>query len=220
VFKSGLGWILREVKGADLRKNVCDTARNVRRHAYGYIDGIMKIAEGHNARLVGRIWVKGIGKPINGNSIFSFSIQQIYADFHDYLARNNDAGIVIVDSRLKHLNTPVAHSIFTQKFKQTGDLYPRIIELPAFSHSDNHAGLQLCDMFCSAIMMPMAVQTYCVGHINNVHVRPKYADLKKRFAARCALLQHRYNRAAVGRRGGFIVSDDLGQRSGRLLFVP
>jgi hypothetical protein len=151
-------------------------------------------------------------------SVYTYSIQSIYADFQHYLTENNDFGTVIVDSRLKHLNTRVAHSIFTQKFKSTGDTYDRIIELPAFSHSDNHAGLQAADALCSAFMTPIAINTYCTGAVTNIHVRPGYSQIKDRYKSRCQKLQHRYKEANGKGRGGFIVSDGLAQRVGGLMF--
>jgi len=45
----------------------------------------------------------------------------------------------------------------------SGDLYDRLIELPTFAHSDNHAGLQVADAMCSALLTPIAVNTYCAG---------------------------------------------------------
>lgn len=213
-----LGWVLPEVKGSELRKNACASSRNVRRHAFGCMDAMMRLFEACNAKVAGRVWVKGIGQPLNGMSVYTYSIQSIYADFQNYLDANNDYGMVIVDSRLKHLNTAVAHSIFTQKFRAAGDAYDRIVELPAFSHSDNHAGLQAADMLCSAFMTPIAVHTYCAGHVNNMHVRPGYQALKDRYKEDCRKLQHRYREANGKSRGGFIVSDGIGQRAGGLMF--
>jgi len=213
-----MGWMLKEIKGGDLRKDACEGGRNLRRHALGYLGEVVGLVERVGGRLVGRVWIKGIGAPLNGNSVYNYSIQSIYADFQDFLVKHNDYGTVIVDSRLKHLNTAVAHSIFTQKFKVTGDAYNRVIELPAFSHSDNHAGLQVADTLSSAVMAPMAIHTYCVGHVTNVHVRPRYAAIKDRFKVRCQALQHRYNGANGHTRGGYIVSDALAKRPGGLMF--
>lgn len=213
-----MGWMLREVKGNDLRRDVCDPNRNVRRHHLGFMGEILKLCEECDAKIVGRIWVKGIGQPINSTSIYTYSIQAIYTDFQNYLTQQDDVGFVIADSRVKHLNTTVAHSIFTQKFKGTGDAYDRIIELPAFSHSDNHAGLQVADALCSAILTPIVVHTYCAGHVNSVHVRPGYVRVKDRFAAACRKLQHRYTEASGRDRGGMTVSDGIGGRPGGLMF--
>lgn len=213
-----MGWMLQEIKGSEIRKDACEGNRNIRRHRMLFLDKVLSILERSDAKILGRVWVKGIGNPLNGTSIYTFSLQSIYTDFQNYLTKEDDVGFVIADARVKHLNTVVAHSIFTQKFKGTGDSYDRIIELPAFSHSDNHAGLQLADLVCSALMTPIAVTTYCANHINSVHVRPGYAEMKTAFAKRCCMLQHRYQEASGRSRGGFVVSDQIGQRPGGLMF--
>lgn len=213
-----MSWMLAEVKGSELRKDAVEGNRNLRRQRLGYMNEMMDVLETCDAKLTGRIWVKGIGAPLNGTSVYTFSLQSIYTVFQNYLTLTGDVGFVIVDSRLKHLNTPVAHSIFTQKFKGTGDSYDRIIELPAFSHSDNHAGLQMADMVCSAFVTPIAINTYCQGHVTSVHVRPGYADLKSAYAPRIRAMQHRYNEASGTAKGGFTVSDGIGHRPGGLMF--
>lgn len=76
-----MGWILPEIKGSEVRKNACDSSRNVRRHAVGFVDKTVKILEDADAKLVGRVWIKGIGKPLNGTSVYTFSIQSIYTVF-------------------------------------------------------------------------------------------------------------------------------------------
>ena len=212
-----LAGILEEVKGSELRKNACQSNRH-RRHVFGFLNGILDICEQNDAKLVGRIWVKGIGQPFDGMAVYTSSIQAICAYFHDYLARQNDLGIVIADSRLKQLNSPVAHSIFTQKFKSSGDLYDRLIELPTFAHSDNHAGLQVADAICSALVTPIAIKTYCEGHVRNVHVRPKYSHFKTNYSARVRALQHRYQEANGKWRGGLVVSDSIAQKDGNWMF--
>lgn len=213
-----MGWILPEIKGGDLRRDACATARNSRRAAFTYLSEIMKLCKECDAKIAGRAWVKGIGVPLNGVSVYTYSIQSIYNDFQQYLTTSDDVGVVIVDSRLKHLNVQVAHSVFTQKFKSTGDTYDRIIELPAFSHSDNHAGLQVADTICSAFVTPIAIYTYCTGHVQNVHVRPGYQDIKQTYASDLQSMQHRYTLATGQSRGGLIVSDALGHKVGGLMF--
>ncbi|EUB97529.1 Protein of unknown function DUF3800 [Rhizobium sp. CF080] len=213
-----MAWVLHEVKGAELRKAICSGNRNERRHGLGYLQEILELMQSCDIRITGRVWIKGIGAPIKGVPIYTSSIQSIYSDFQSYLTSTNDTGFVVLDSRLKHLNTQVAHSIFTQKFKGTGDAYDRIIELPAFSHSENHAGLQVCDTLCSAILMPMALHTYCSGYVQSVHIRPRYQDIKEKFGVEVMRLQHRYTEASGRHRGGLVVADALGGRPGGLLF--
>ena len=140
--------------------------------------------------------------------------------FQKYLETQDDLGIFIADSRTARDNTQVSHSIFTQKFKLSGDKYDRIIDLPTFAHSNNHAGLQLSDWVCSGILTPMTIETYCVGHVNSVHVRPGYTEIKSRFKDQIKPLQFRYQEANGRWRGGITVSDSIASRSGALLFRP
>jgi hypothetical protein len=216
-----LDWIRAELKGSELRKQACSASRNERRHAFGVLDAFTELASSCGALVAGRIWIKGIGKGVNGMSIYTYSIQSIYQDFQRHLQQENDIGFVVVDSRLKHLNSQVAHSVFTQKFKGSGDSYDRIVELPAFSHSDNHAGLQLADVVCSAIVTPCAIQTYCEPVLKSIHIRPGYSDVKARYITWLKGSQFRYTEANGRTRGGLIISDSLTQRPGGELFrVP
>jgi hypothetical protein len=212
-----LAWILREVKGAEVRRSICSTDRNEMRHAIGFLDRTVNLLEKYDIKLFGRVWIKEIGQPINGSAIYTSSVQAICTTLQDFLHKSPDFGFVIADSRNQVLNVKVAHSIFTQKLKLGGDDYPPILELPTFGHSNNHAGLQLCDLICSGLLFPMAAHAYCTGYVSNVHVRPQYAVLKMRYGAVLAGRQHRYF-SGGRKRGGVTVDDRLGQRSGRLLF--
>lgn len=214
-----LSGILREIKGSEVRKRVCSANRNDRRHCLGYLGGGLRIVEDTSCKVVGRIWVKGPGQPFDGRSVYTSSVQRIFGYFQEYLRQNNDVGIVIADSRLKSLNSQVAHSIFTQKFKSSGDVYDRIVELPTFAHSDNHAGLQLADLLWSGVVWPMTIVSYCSGHIANVHVKPEYAQIKAAFSARVRALQFRYKEGSGKWQGGIVTSDAISQRNGAQLFV-
>ena len=213
-----LDWIREEIKGSDLRKDACSGSRNSRRHAFGVLKQTSNLISRSGARIVGRVWIKGIGQPMKGVPVYTSSIQSIYADFQRYLARENDYGFVVIDSRVQHMNTQVAHSVFTQKFKGTGDSYDRIVELPAFSHSDNHAGIQVADLIASAFAMPIAINTYCEGLISSVHIRPGYRKIKADYTNWLKDLQFRYQEASGRTRGGLVVSDGLRKRPGGDLF--
>jgi hypothetical protein len=212
-----LSCILAEIKGGELRKNACLSAKK-QRSVFGYLNGILDICDRAEAKLIGRIWVKGIAQPFDGMAVYTSSMQALCSYFHDYLARQDDLGVMIADSRLKHLNSRVAHSIFTQKFKSSGDVYDRLIELPAFAHSDNHAGLQIADALCSALITPIAIHSYCSGHINSIHVRPGYADFKTKYAARIRPMQHRYQIQNGRWLGGLVVADDISHLGGAEMF--
>lgn len=214
-----LDWMLREIKGAEIRKSVCSTDRGESRQAIGFLDKIVDLLTEYDVKIFGRVWIKEIGRAIRGHAIYTSSIQAICTTLQKLLIESRSSAFIIADSRNHSLNTRVAHSIFTRKFKSDGDDYPSIFELPAFGHSDNHAGLQLCDLVCSALLFPMATDAYCNGYVENLHVRPGYSILRDRYGSALSHLQYRY--PENGRyRGGITTDDKLGQRSGALLFNP
>ncbi len=148
--------ILLEIKGADIRRNIALGNRRHRRAAFGFIDHLLSLIEQYHGCIFGRVWVKGIGVPFAGRSVYASSMQYCCTTFQIFLDDFDDEGIIIADSRNKPANTNVSHSIFTQKFKANGDNFSRIVEMPVFGHSDNHAGIQIADLVCSAIIFPMA----------------------------------------------------------------
>jgi len=85
-------------------------------------------------RLVARIWVKAPGAAFDATSVYTSSIQSVCSYFDHHLARTDDIGAYIADSRNKFKNIRGSHSVFTQKFGTTAR-YPRIAELPTFGHS-------------------------------------------------------------------------------------
>ncbi len=210
---SHLDRIIPEIKGADLRRSALQGNRNQRRQAYGFIDKVLKLLEAHNARLTARLWVKEPGKPFNSKSVYTSSIQAIYSYFDSFLAEQNEFGFCIADSRDKLKNVNVSHSIFTQKFQASTSFYSRVLELPTFSHSDNHACLQICDMICSALLFPIACETYCAGTVANVHVQPSAAQLKAEFGQRLKQMQYRFQEPNGRYKGGLVVSDPAGRNS-------
>ena len=215
-----LAWILTEVKGADLRRAAVSGSRRQSRHALGVLDAVVGLLERYGARLYGRVWVKEPGSPFNGRSVYTYSLQYVCQWFNDRLAADDEQGMVVCDSRNKALNSIASHSVFTQKFRAAGDRYPRLVEMPAFGHSENHAGVQIADLVCSAFLFPLAVDAYCRGALTSVHVRD-YSVLRSRFAARVQALQFRRFDPARGRgEGGITVDDKLGRRPQAVLFAP
>jgi len=214
-----LSHILAEVKGAEIRRKAVACSRRERRHARGFLDNVIRLLEARQAKVFGRIWIKGIGTPFNGRSVYTSSMQAICLTFQHQLTSANEQGMVIADSRNKVKNATVSHSIFTQKYKAVGDEYGRVLEMPVFGHSENHAGIQVADLLCSALLFPIATSTYCLGHVSSVHVQASYRDLKLRYGSRLKQLQFRFWDETRGRwRGGYTVSDAIGQRSSSSLF--
>ena len=212
-----LGDILVEVKGAEVRKSVRNGNRNERRAALHFLGCVLKLLEGHEARIFGRLWTKEIGKSINTLSIYTYSVQAICANFQRLLEDDDDCGIVIADSRRKSLNVGVSHSIFTQKYRYLGDMYGRILEMPTFGHSENHAGLQIVDWLASGMIFPMATFGYCSGMVSSVHVHPNYQSIRDHCGSRLRALQYRYNDGGVWK-GGIVTSDMLTKQPGGILF--
>jgi hypothetical protein len=215
--KLHLDSVLAEVKGAHVRRVIASGNRNQRRHAFGFLDKLFDVLEANAVTITGMIWIKAIGRIVSGTSLYANSVQRIFQAYDHYLNNVDDFGICLIDSRAKGLNVAVAHAIFTQKFGFHSH-YARIAELPAFVHSENHAGIQIADMLCSAVLYPMAAYEYWNGLIGNVHVRPQYANLRLRYASRLKRLQFRYVDKVGRRRGGLTVSDPTAGRSGALLF--
>ena len=150
----------------------------------------------------------------------TFSIQDCCTTFQKKLEELDQLGVMIVDSSSPRLNASVSHSIFTQKYKASGDAYDRLLEMPVFGHSENHVGLQLADIVASALLFPIASFVYCTGHVTSVHVNPLFADVKTRFAGRVKALQHRYYDDYGRRKGGIVISDKVANRPGSLFFRP
>jgi hypothetical protein len=163
-----LEWILTEIKGAELRKGAADPSHRKRRHSLGFLHETLSLLETEGARINGRVWIKAIGQPVNGRSIYTFSLQYICGCFNRQLEVDDDWGLLVCDSRNKALNSLASYSVFTQKFKARGDSIPRVLEMPVFGHSENHAGVQIADIICSALLFPLAVHAYCRTAVTNL----------------------------------------------------
>lgn len=212
-----LGDVLIEIKGTDLKAMVRRNHQE-RRVAFRFLDDLLDLLQANEARILGRVWVKKIGVPLDGRAVNTFSIQAICQTFQHLLQDRDDDGLVVIDSSTPGLNARVSHSIFTQRFRAAGDQYNRLVEMPTFGHSQNHIGLQIADILSSGLVTPIAASTYCVRHMTGVHVHPRYADVKARYAGRLKAIQHRYQDADGVWRGGLTVSDPLGQQHGGHLF--
>lgn len=199
--------ILAEVKGADVRKNALRGRRRARRHAYGFIDRILDLFKKYDIRFTGRVWVKMPGDIFNGSTVYSSSLKSIYRSFDHYLAQKGTQGVCIADSRNQIKNTRVSHSIFRQKFKKPELFYPKVMELPLFSHSNNHTGIQLCDFLCSALLFPLASYVYCRGFVENVHVQPSAQEMRRRWGETLRKLQYSFTDETGCKVPGVIVTD-------------
>lgn len=218
--KHDLDHIKTEIKGSELRKAIRKSGKK-RKYALKVLSSLLDLLEAHDAKIIGRVWIKGIGEDFDGNAVYTSSMQSIFKTFNHACDKSGRNGFVIADSRSKPHNANVAHSIFTEKFRVQGDAHPHILEMPTFGHSENHAGLQIADMICSALLFPMATVTYCQGHLtNDMHVHPTFDHLKKHLGSRLKDLQYRYQDSDGRWRGGITVADAISKRSGVGLFRP
>ena len=212
-----LDYLLAEIKGANLRTQARAASRRVRRHATQVLNGVMDLMEKHDARLLGRIWIKEQTRGLQPRETYTFSIQDIARHFHHFLEEQDSRGLVICDSRKHYQDVQVAHSVFTRKHKASGDEFPRLVESVVFGRSQNHAGLQIADIVASSLLLPIGARVYCVGNATGPHVDPLFDDLRSRFAARLRARRYLYQDADGRSRGGFVVSDRLNQRPSSLL---
>jgi hypothetical protein len=211
--------ILSEIKGADIRRNATRGGRNARRHAIGFLEHLLRLLVQNDVKIIARIWVKPLGTSFDGKAVYTSSIQALYTYFDHFLLSRNDLGFCIADSRDYVKNVSVAHSIFTQKFQSSTAVYDRILELPTFGHSQNHAGIQICDILCSSLLYPIAAEVYCTGFVQNVHVQPGAAALRTKFGPVLRSMQHRYQDPLGRWRGGIVVSDRHQKRNAGVMFV-
>ncbi len=206
-----------EIKGSNLRQDF-NKSRNIRRRALGFLDKSIKLLEKNDCRVLARAYIKNTGQAFDGNALYASSTRIIFESFQVFLAENeSNSGVVIADSRQHKENTHVHHSIFINKYRQDGDPYPYIEYPPLFGNSENHVGIQLADLLVSAVMMPMLINVYCEGHLENIHIRPHYSEIKNRYVEKLRKLQFRY--FLENYEGGIIVRDELlKSRSASLLF--
>lgn len=177
----GLDWHRFEVKGSALRAAFREGGKRRRRHSQTVLDRALQVLLDSKCQFVAHVYVKEPGKPIDGSALYTYSVQAACTKFHHVLEQNDDQGIVIADSRMPRPNALVSHSVFTQKYKQTGDSLPRILEAPVFGHSNNHAGLQLADLLASALLFPICGHAFLSGFHDSEHVSPAYEAMGRRY---------------------------------------
>lgn len=200
-----LDMIMREVKGSNIRNDVRSGNRRMSRHSLMFLQELLALLKSMNVVVLGKMFIKGIGCPFNGTSVYTSAIQDICRHFQHYLASTNDTGLIVADSRRKAQNANVSHSVFTQKFGASDSL-SNMLEMPLFGHSENHAGIQLADLLCSAILFPMGTYSFCSGIVTSVHVDSNFREIKRMAGGSVEALQYCYSQNS-SRRGGIVVSN-------------
>jgi hypothetical protein len=205
--------IRQEIKGSELRGAIRKRGHRATTQLR-FIDDTLALLERLECRILGTIWIKEIGVPFKARESYTRSIQHACCAFQAFLSERNARGVMIADFRTTQSNDQVAHSIFTQKYRARGDPFERLMELPTFAVSNNHAGLQLTDVLCSALLFPMASSAYCFGHVVGLHVNGRDLVIRRRYTKRLKHLQFR-----VGSRWSVNVVDRHSKRSSAELFV-
>ncbi len=208
--------LLVEIKGADVRSAIRKHGLNAKRHLK-FLDEVLALLTRLNAKIVAVCWVKKVARSFDGRAVYARSIQMVCESFQAFLQANNDRGFLVADFREPKQNARVAHSVFTQRFRAAGDRYPRLLELPVFGHSENHAALQVTDLLCSAMILPAVTHVYCTGYVKSMHVHPKDGFFKGRFIPRLKRMQYRYFEERIPH-GGIIVFDGHAKRPTSVLF--
>jgi hypothetical protein len=220
--KTGNGWldpILKEVKGAKLRKGFRDGATpRERKRAIGMLDGTIKLLERHDAKILGRVWVKRLDAEINERGVYGSSLQFICRAFNSSLPAE-ERGMVVVDSQTYRHNHQLAHSVFTQRFARNPK-HLGLVDMPVFGHSDNHAGLQIADLLCSAILAPIACSVYAGAYGTwNLHCASCHLDIRERFGSRLKALTfpttHPLNGSGCS---SLLVHDPIGKGGSSLMY--
>lgn len=177
-------WHTAEVKGSDVRRSLRSSRRNERRHAVGLLDRVFDLLLSNRCQIVARVYLKPPGGPFNGNSVYTSAVQLLCEEFNKQLAPLAERGIVIADSRQPRDNSRVSHSVFTMKYRAQGDAFPDLVEPPVFGHSENHTGLQLTDLICSAVLFPICCFHFLYGQFPNQHIHGRYQAVADRFVPR------------------------------------
>ncbi|MBR5548674.1 MAG: DUF3800 domain-containing protein [Kiritimatiellae bacterium] len=188
-------WLKVEVKGANIRRALREETHKSRRHILGFLSEVVSLLESHDARISARVYIKTPSAEFKGASVYSAAMQRLAQTFEDKLMRENDKGVIVLDSRNKVKNVPVAHSLFTWNLSAHGTAYRYMAELPLFGHSDNHALLQLVDWVASGILSPMATSAFCGQYSATcIHASHDYDIIRETFGQRIKSLQYRYER--------------------------
>jgi hypothetical protein len=146
---------LDEIKGSSLRKIYREDSHPKSDRA-SVLERTVGILELYEAEIVGYIRrAESSNDP--GEAAYHRAVRHICKRFNHRLAEADDIGIVIADNRDPARNSRLAHSIYVEKFRGN-DRLPQIVESLTFGQSENHAGLQIADIVCSALLAPIAAK--------------------------------------------------------------
>ena len=126
-------------------------------------------------KILARVHVKIPGASSEEKTSTTVPCSSPSSDFRIASTRSITTAFVIADSRDPKANEAAAHSIYVEKFLAGGDKHPRILEMPTFGSSQNHIGLQLADIVCSALLFPIAHARYVDADHGDAFIAERYA---------------------------------------------
>jgi hypothetical protein len=162
-----------EVKGNDLIRP--GNKKSSRRHAF--LRKTLELCQSHGAKGFAVIFKKNPIKPVPKDSQYNMGIQYMVERFDHFLEETSEGltdpfpaidahGLIIADSRMKNLDLNVATSHLSFMFGNTVGLQcKRVIEAPTFTFSELSVGIQVTDIFASALYA-QSYQRHC-GSISN-----------------------------------------------------
>lgn len=166
---------LDEIKGSSLRK-IYRNDRYPKSDKASVLERTLVILERYEAEIVGHIRRAGSSnRP--GEAAYHCAVRHICKRFNHRLAEADDFGVVIADNRDPAKNSQLAHSIYVEKFRGT-DKLPQIVESLTFGQSENHAGLQIADIVCSALLAPIAADEENIVHRFSKRVKRLRQDVQ------------------------------------------
>ena len=173
-----------EVKGHKMFRVLAKGGGKQQAAAVAFLHETLDIVARLDGGLVGRFQVKVAGERFNTNAVYASSVAEIAGNFQKFLEARRARGMIWCDSRRyrdwdvakvcpdcgkrvifcerkdEPLNIPISRAVFAKKFGGEKDALPDVAEAPAFVNSENHAGIQIADLLCSALIGPIAAAHY------------------------------------------------------------
>lgn len=116
-----------------------DKSKRARASAGRFMDEIIALLKGVEAKLVSRIWVKASLSPSMGGPSTRYRRNTSHGAQEQHLISVDARGLIVADFRDPGLNTHVSHCIFSQKFKTSKQKKRRpshacLVESPVLAH--------------------------------------------------------------------------------------
>ncbi len=208
-----------EIKGGDLRRDIRSGNRATSRRAYMILDDLFDLLEKNNIKITARAFTKNLAEQLTDIEYYPLATDWLASTFDKSLkTKPQNLGFMILDSRTKNKNTPVASHVVTGFYKKQSNIYSNLIEAPTFGHSDTHVGLQIADIIVSAILFPIICNTFIDVAPDNVHCNKKYDSIKERYGTRLEAILLTYTNKGATLGGIYCTNTDGNPHQQKYLF--